>query len=198
MKLKPLEPGDSVQVKYTVQIHGNDSVVYIDGKLCESNTGNCDWWLVEYQLQPEFNAPKFQNWWHEDDITSKHYLSTSDEEYFEKAEKIDFSSYDGVLFWDDYFFDSRDELLKHWENIAREGDTPPKYAWACETSPVKLNLNLSDYVTESLEDNGYEGLSEDSCFSSLYDELNSVQDKFTRIAATKIVSFPNYKKAVLL
>ena len=74
MKLKPLAPGDSVRVKCTVQVHGKDTVVYLDGKLHESNRGNCDWWLVEYQLAPEFNAPKYTDWWRTEDITSKHYI----------------------------------------------------------------------------------------------------------------------------
>lgn len=194
MKLKPLAPGDSVRVKYTIQVHGKDSVVYLDGKLHESNKGNCDWWVVEYQLAPEFNAPKYTGWWRKEDITSKHYLPTTDEEYFEKAEKIKADEYvNGMVYYDDQFFDTISDFI----DCYNEEDFP-EFVWAAEAKPVKLNLDLISSVSESIEDNGYEGLSESMQFKKLFQELRSIQDKFTEAAAKNVVYQINYKRAILL
>jgi hypothetical protein len=200
MKPKPLEVGDSVQAKYTVDVHGNKATTYIDGKLiCRSDDPDDDYWLVEYQLECVYGSPKYQDWWCESAIASKHYIAPTEDALFEKAEKISIDDYDGILFWDDYYFDSVDELLEHWENIAGEDDEPPnKYAWACDTAPVKLQIDLEDYVSEHLEEHGYEGLSERLNFQLLFDELRVIQDKFVALAAQETVSYPNYKKAVLL
>lgn len=194
MKLKPLEPGDSVRVKYTVQVHGNDCVVYLDGKLLDYEKG-AFWgrWLVEYQLAPEFNAPVHTNWWDEEDITSKHYLATTDEEYFEKAEKISAGDYTGLVYYDDQYFESINDFLE-WANENHY----PKFVWVTEAKPVKLNLDLNSSVSESIEDNGYEGLSESMQFKKLFQELRSIQDKFTEVAAKNIVYEVNYKKAIVL
>jgi hypothetical protein len=195
MKRKSFEPGDSVRVKCTVQVHGKDSVVYIDGKLHESNKDNCDWWLVEYQLNPEFNAPKYTNWWRKEDITSKHYLATTDEDYFKKAEKIVASNYTGMVYYDDQYFESVAEFLGYldWESL-----DIPTFVWAVEAKPVKLNLDLINYVSESIEDNGYEDLSESMQFKELFQELKSIQDKFVEVAAKNLVYDVNYKKAIVL
>ena len=203
MPLKPLEVGDSVKVKYTTKIHNNDATIYLDGKLVhkyaeEFNTNDGFLWLVEYDLDRVIGAPKYKSCWWESDITSKHHVPLTDDNYFDKAEKISIDDYDGVLFYDDYFFDSVDELLDHWGNIAGEDDEPPKYVWACDTGPVKLRLNLEDSVSEMLEEDGYEGLSERSQFQPLYDELKAIQDKLVALAAQETVSYPNYKKAVIL
>lgn len=190
MKLKPLEPGDSVKVKCTVQVNDKYSVVYFDGMLLDRDQ---DWWLVEYQLAPEFNAPKYTDWWHTSDITSKHYLPTTDAELFEKAEKIAANDYDGIVFYDDQYFESINDFLE-WAN----DNHYLKFVWAAEAKPVKLNLDLINYVFESIDDNGYEDLSESMQFKELFQELRAIQDKFTEVAASNVVYEVNYKKAIVL
>ena len=69
---------------------------------------------------------------------------------------------------------------------------------ACDTNPVKLQLDLESYVSEALEEHGYEGLSERSQFEHLFDKLRFIQDNFVERAAKETVSYPNYKKAVVL
>lgn len=196
MALKPLEPGDSVRVKQNIIFKLKEAEVYIDGKLIELGKEDLPpgWWLVEYELADV----KHQDYWHESDITSKHYARVTDDNYFDKAEKISAEDYSGVLFYDDYFFESVEEVLEHWENIADEDDEPPKYVWACDTTPVKLQLNLADMVTEQLEEDGYEGMSDRTQFAPLYDRLSELEKDFIELAAKEIVSYPNYKKAVIL
>ena len=198
MKLKPLEPGDNVKAKYIVDIHGNEGTTYIDGKLIEYSQGErflskletC--WLVEYSL----DGVKYRDWFPESDISSKHYLATTDAELFDEAEKISIDDYNGVLFYDDRYFDSVDELLEWWEY--QDVDCDPSFVWACDTNPVKLQLDLESYVSEALEEHGYEGLSERSQFEHLFDKLRFIQDNFVERAAKETVSYPNYKKAVVL
>jgi hypothetical protein len=184
MKLKPLEPGDNVKVKYTVEIHENAAVVYLDGKLIKED----GYWLVEYQL----DGVKHQNYWHESDITSKHYLAMTDADLFEKVEKIAASDYTGMVFYDGRYFDSTVDFLDEWP------DEYPKFVWACTSEPVELGINLEDYVSEALEEAGYEGLSERSQFQSFYEELETIQDEIVKLAAKETVCYPNYKKAVVL
>ena len=194
MNKKPLKPGDNVQVKYTVQVHGNDCVVYLDGKLLNYEKGAfLGRWLIECQLTPEFNALVYTNWWDEKDIISKHYLATTDEEYFEKAEKISAGDYTGLVYYDDQYFESINDFLE-WANYNHY----PKFVWVAEAKPVKLNLDLISSVSESIEDNGYEGLSESMQFKKLFQELRSIQDKFTEAAAKNVVYQINYKRAILL
>lgn len=191
MKLKPLEPGDSVRVKYTVQVHGKDTVIYIDGKLSESNKVNSDWWLVEYQLEPTFNAPKHTSWWRKEDIISKHHLTLTDDERFEKAEKVSFDDYEGVVYHNDQYFESVEEFLGYYDIL-------PNYVWSCTTKFVKLDLDLEGIVGEALEDNGFDGLSTHSRFDELYCKLNEVQKEFEQVASEFQVYYPNHKKAVVI
>jgi hypothetical protein len=197
MPLKPLEPGDSVRVKYVVDIHRHDATVYLNGKLVgldEEDSSNSYWW-VEYQLEPVIGATKYLDLFIEDDITSKHHAPLTDADYFAKAEKTIKDDYEGVLFYDDRYFDSIDEFLKWCD---REDIYALEYVWACDTNPVKLQLNLVDYVEQQLEEDGYAGMSELERFQPLYDELRVLQDKFVTLAAKETVSYPNYKKAVIL
>jgi hypothetical protein len=187
MKLKPLEVGDDVKVKYIVDIHGNEGTTYIDGKLIKED-GH---WLVEYQL----DGVKHQNYWHESDITSKHYLATTDVELFEKAEKIAASDYTGMVFYDDRYFDDISEVLDHCECTDQY---VPKFVWACDASPVKLTPDLVDMIKERLDEEGYEGLSERSQLHPLYDELRIVEEKIVAMAAKETVYYPNYNLAVVL
>ena len=197
MKRKPLEPGDNVKAKYIVDIHGNEGTTYIDGKLLEYSQGERflseleTRWLVEYSL----DGTKYRDWFPESDITSKHYLPTTDEDYFAKAEKIAAKGYMGVVYYDDRYFDSVDEFLEWWE--CQDADCDPSFVWACDTNPVSLKLDLVDYVQQQLEEDGYADMSERSQFHPLYDELRIVQDKLVAMAAKETVSYPNYKKVVV-
>ncbi len=191
--LKPLEIGDSVRVRCNVDIRGVDAVVYLDAEIVRQGD-DLDCWLVEYQLESHFGASKYLGCWHKSAITSKHHILHPDKELFDKAEKINISDYNGVMFWDDKYFDSVEEI----EETFQEEEDLPNFVWACNTYPVNLQLNLVSDVVESLEENGCEGLSDESCFQPLYTELQNIQDRFAKVAATKLVSFPNYKKAVIL
>ena len=196
MKLKELEPGDSVRVKYTTTVFDDPITIYIDGKLIKLDDAdeNHPRWLVEYQLEPVFGAPKYQNWWYEDDIASKHHVRLTDQEHFDRAEKISISDYKGVLFYNDYYFESVNEILDYCE--CEEID-PPKFVWACDTTPVSLGLDLESHVSECMEEDGYEGMSESTKFDHLFDKLKFIQDEFVKAAAKETVSYPNYKAVIL-
>lgn len=197
MKYKELEVGDSVRVKYTTKIHGNDAMVYLDGKLIhrcddEFNADDGSLWLVEYSLDCVRGAPTYQSCWWENDITSKHYVGPTEDELLAKAEKIDIKDYKGRFFYNDRYFDSVEEISDAYEGFK------PDLAWTCDTTPVELQLALEDLVRERLDEEGHEGLSEESHFQPLYEELNSIQDQIVALAAKEMVSYPNYKKAVIL
>ena len=200
MKPKPLEEGDLVKVEYTIDIHGHDAKAYLDGKLIEYKAG-C--WLVEYHLGNI--SEQYQNWWIEDDITTKHYTSWSDAEKLKRVdEKILASEYNGMVYYNDQYFESTHEFLEWWQDQAEyddEGspiDDQPEFVWACYSQPVKPNFDLESYVSEALEEEGYEGISELTKFQHLFERLNSIQKKFFEVAAKETVYYPDYKKAVML
>jgi len=190
---KPLEIGDSVTVETTVKIRGNEATAYLQGILVEvSEDGNQ--WLVEYQLGTQFNAPTYKDWWCKDKIFSKHF-DNSDQHLFEKAEKIKASEYKGVVYYDDQFFDSLLEFLDYCECEGEE----PAYVWAASSNPVLINPDLPSYMSELLEDAGYEGMGEDISFKPLFKELKDLQDRFVKLASEQFVYYEvDYKKAILL
>ena len=167
MKLKPLEPGDSVRVSYLIDIFDHQITAYLDGKLINQPI-NSEFWFVEYYL----DGKKYNDHWHESYITSKHYVGSTDNELFEKAEKVAAKDYVGLLFYDDHYFDSADEVLEWWEDRAEEDDEPLKFVWACDTAPVKLQLDLESIVSEQLDEDGYEQLAQQSMEAKRRDRHN--------------------------
>lgn len=192
---KPLEIGDSVTVETTVKVRGNEATAYFHGTLVEVSEDG-DQWLVSYKLGSEFNAPTYKDWWCKDKITSKH-IENSDQYLFEKAEKIKADDYvEGMVYYDDQFFDNLLELMDWCCN----GDGKcPDFVWAASCKPVLVNPDLPSYMSELLDDAGYEGLSENISFKPLFKELIDLQDRFVKLASEQFVYYEvDYNKAILL
>lgn len=190
---KPLEVGDRVTVETTVKIRNKEATVYLDGILVEYYQDGKEF-LVECRFKADFNAPIFRDWWAEDKITSKHFLN-SDQYLFEKAEKVKASEYEGLVYRDDQFFDSLLDFQDYCECEVEEVD----YVWAASCKPVLINPDLPSYMSELLDDAGYEGLSEKISFKPLFKELIDLQDRFVKLASEQFVYYEvDYNKAILL
>lgn len=192
---KPLEIGDSVTVETTVKVRGNETTAYLYGTLVEVSEDG-DQWLVAYQLGSEFNAPTYKDWWCKDKITSKH-IGNSDNYLFEKAEKVKADDYaEGMVYYGDLFFDNILDLMDWYCN---DDVNCPAFVWAASRKPVLISPDLLSYMSELLDDAGYEGMSEDISFKPLFKELEDLQDRFVKLASEQFVYYEvDYKKAILL
>ena len=193
MRLKQLAQGDNVYISADIEIKGHKCCCTLHGTILELKEDSA---LVEYQLQPECNAKKYQDWWNIDKLLSKHHLSTIDEEHYENAEKITEEKYGNnpIFFNDSYYKD----ILEFKEYM--EDEELPNYVWACNVEDFKPNLDYRGYTAETLDEESEEGFSNQEWLNSYYQKLDEIQNEITEeIKKQKSVLWNvNYRKAVIL
>lgn len=116
---------------------------------------------------------------------------------FSFAGKLKADDYaEGMVYYDDLFFDNILDLMDWYCN---DGVNCPDFVWAASCKPVLINPDLLSYMSELLDDAGYEGMSEDIRFKPLFKELKDLQDRFVKLASEQFVYYEvDYKKAILL
>ena len=106
----------------------------------QSKTGYCDCEGVQKQRESEYQKKEL--------------------ELFEKAEKISYQDYDGYLDLDSDERLSEVDDLDDWINdMLSEGEELPDFLWAYQPKQL-IDINLIDIILRQIEDNGYEGMSD--------------------------------------
>ena len=106
----------------------------------QSKTGYCDCEGVQKQRESEYQKKKL--------------------ELFEKAEKISYEDYDGYLALDSDEELSKKDYLEDWiNNMLFEEMEVPEFLWAYK--PVQIiDIDLTDIILRQIEDDGYEGMTD--------------------------------------
>ena len=127
------------------------------------------------------------------------YRNQLEKERFEKAEKIEYKDWDGLVDTDEPSAADEDALSEWIMDFFDRGDDPPEYVWAMKKEKA-FTLDIKEYILDQCERNGYEEMDEMIDLKSPI--LNQVQEllrKWEEEQGDVIYNYhTDYTKAILL
>lgn len=109
-------------------------------------------------------------------------------EQIKKAEKLD--ECDGYVFWNDEYYSDISELIDYLQD---NEEYLPEYVFCCDLISFEKICPQLDYLIEGIEENGYEGISENL---NGWEDLQKAFEVFKDKNKGLVAYYPNCKKMV--